>query len=315
MLRERGQLPVRKYKPTAIDIVVDGFRVHLAENCGLAERTIEKRAYYVGLFLKETFAAGRFLPSRIRRHHLHAYVANFAKTRQPESANAVAICLRSFLRYLQFRGQVEPSLVAAVPTIRKWKLDRVPRAMDDEQLNSFLSQFDRSSASGRRDYAIALCLSELGLRASEVAAMRMDDVDWERATLRIPAGKSRRERVLPLTHRVGKALAIYIRYGRLKTSAQTVFVRHSSPRGTVLNTEQVRGAMRRVYPRVPGCEHWTGTHVLRHTAATRLHRRGVSLKNLADILGHCSLDTTAIYTKIDLTSLSAVALPWPEVRS
>ena len=149
MLRERGQLPVRKYKPTAMDIVVDGFRVHLAENCGLAERTIEKRAYYVGSFLKETFAAGRFLPARIRRHHLHAYVANFAKTRQPESANAVAICLRSFLRYLHFRGQVSASLVAAVPTIRKWKLDRLPRTMDDEQLNSFLRQFDRSSAAGR----------------------------------------------------------------------------------------------------------------------------------------------------------------------
>lgn len=244
MLRERGELPVRKHKRTTLDILLQDFRVHLAENCGLAERTIDKRTYYVGAFVKESFAPGRFRPARIRRHHVHEFVASFARTHQPGSTNAVATCLRSFLRFLQFRGQASASLVAAVPTVRKWKLDHLPRAMHDEQLNLFLTQFDRTSDSGRRDYAMALCLAELGLRASEVASMRMADVDWERATLKIPAGKSRRERMLPLTHRVGKALATYLRYGRPKTSAQTVFVRHSSPRGIVLNTEQVRGAMR-----------------------------------------------------------------------
>jgi site-specific recombinase XerD len=315
MLRERGEFPIRNRKRTALDALIDDFRAHLVENCGLAERTVYKRAYYARAFLKETFAEGRFRPARIRRHHLQSFVARFAKTHRPDSANAVATCLRSFLRYLAFHGEVDASLVAAVPTIRRWKLDYLPRVMDEEQLVSFFAQFDRSIPSGRRDYAMALCLAELGMRASEVASLRLVDIDWEQATLKIPAGKTRRERILPLTHRVGRAVAGYIRYGRPQTSAQTVFVRHSSPRGIALNTEQVRGAMRRVYRRVPGCENWTGTHVLRHTAATRLHRRGVSLKNVADILGHCSLDTTAIYTKIDLTSLSAVGLAWPEVRT
>ena len=316
MLRQRGELPTKNpAKDVPIEATLDRYQKHLSETCGLAETTINRRTCVVREFLNRVFGKRPLRLERIRRQELFTFVADYGRCHKPGSTKVITCSLRSFLRYLQFCGQADASLVGAVPTIPQWTLDRLPRVMNDEQLASFFNCFDRSTLSGRRDFAMALCLAELGLRAHEVISVRLEDIDWRRSTLKISAGKSRRERLLPLTHRVGRAIASYIRYGRPATSAQTLFVRHSAPRGMPLNTEQVRGAMRRAYAKVAGCERWTGTHVLRHTAATRLHRRGVSLKEVADILGHQSLDTTAIYTKIDLTSLSAVALPWPEVRS
>jgi len=184
--------------------------------------------------------------------------------------------------------------------------------MTDEQLRLFLARFDRSTSTGRRDYAMALCQVDLGLRVSEVSALRLEDLDWRAATLRIEGGKSRRTRLLPLTDGVGRAIVEYLRQGRPTTTCRHIFVRHTVPVGTAIGTELIRGAIRRAFAQVEGCAHWTGTHALRHTAATRLHRRGASLKEVADLLGHQSIDTTAIYAKVDVPTLATVALPWPE---
>jgi integrase len=184
--------------------------------------------------------------------------------------------------------------------------------MSDEQLRQFLAGFDRSTPTGRRDYAMALCQADLGLRISEVDALRLDHIDWHGATVRIVAGKTGRTRELPLTKGVGDAIAEYLRGGRPTTTCRHVFVRHTVPVGTALGTSLIRHVISRAFARVDGCAHWKGAHVLRHTAATRLHRHGASLKEVADLLGHQSLDTTAIYTKVDLPTLARVALPWPE---
>jgi site-specific recombinase XerD len=189
--------------------------------------------------------------------------------------------------------------------------------MTDEQLTTFLASFNESP-SGRRDYAMALCMVDLGLRTVEVADLMLDDVDGTVGTLRLSSGKSRRERVLPMSRRLRLAVGEYARRYRPETSAPQLFVRHRVPLGAAVTRELVRGVMRRAYASVPGCEHWTGTHALRHTAATRLHRAGADLKRVADILGHRSLDTTVIYTKVDFARLVQVALPWPcekEVQS
>jgi integrase len=184
--------------------------------------------------------------------------------------------------------------------------------MTDEQLRRFLACFDRSNPTGRRDYAMVLCQVDLGLRVSEVSALNLEDVDWRAATLRIVGGKSGRTRELPLAEGVGRAVSEYLRDGRPATTCRRLFVRHTVPVGTAIGTELIRAKIRRAFARVEGCSHWTGTHALRHTAATRLHRHGASLKEVADLLGHRSIDTTAIYTKVDLTTLATVALPWPE---
>ena len=243
-----------------------------------------------------------------------AFTAGYAARCRPSSAQVAASSLRSLLRFLQLHGDCGPALVAAVPHLPSWRLDHLPRTMTDEQLRRFLARFDRSTPTGRRDYAMALCQVDLGLRVSEVSALRLEDLDWRAATLRIAGGKSRRTRELPLTEGVGRAIAEYLRRGRPATTCRHVFVRHTVPVGTAIGTELIRGVIRRAFARVEGCAHWTGTHALRHTAATRLHRRGASLKEVADLLGHRSIDTTAIYTKVDLPTLAAVALPWPEVQ-
>jgi site-specific recombinase XerD len=273
------------------------------------------RAYFARKFLERTFGRGPLCWHALARRDVTAFVTAYAKRWQPNSAGVVIVALRSFLRYLQSRGWCDPALVAAVPRLPKWRLAQVPRVMTEEQLDAFLATFDRSTAIGQRDYAMALCQADLGLRACEVAALRLDDLDRRSAVLRVAAGKIGRERELPLTAPAGRAIAEYLRHGRPTTQDRHVFVRHRPLCGTPVNTSVIQGAMQRAYAKVPGCEHWAGTHALRHTAATRLHRRGARLKEVADLLGHRSLDTTLVYTKVDLPQLAAVALPWPEALS
>ncbi len=177
-----------------------------------------------------------------------------------------------------------------------------------------LAVFDRDTDIGRRDYAIALCLYQLALRASDVARLRIDDIDWRSGVVQI-VGKSRRACRLPLPAAVGRGVAKYLREGRPKSSSRHVFVRHCVPLGDPIDACAVRSIIRRAFARTGLDVPSRGTHVLRHTAATRMVRAGASLKEVADVLRHRSLDTTAIYTKVDLPRLAAVALPWPKVQS
>jgi site-specific recombinase XerD len=193
----------------------------------------------------------------------------------------------------------------------------LPLVLDDNQYREFLAAFDRTSSVGRRDYALAVCMGDLGLRAAEVAELTIDDVEETAGTLQVAAGKTRRGRILPMTQRVRQAIIAYLRRGRPASADQHLFLRHRTPIGGGVSRELIRGVVRRAFAKVIGCEEQTGTHILRHTAATRLHRAGADIKRVADILGHRSIDTTAIYVKVDLDRLSGVALAWPtsgEVR-
>jgi site-specific recombinase XerD len=219
--------------------------------------------------------------------------------------------LRSFFRWLQFRGRIGPELIAAVPLFPRWRLAALPPVLTDDQLTGLLARFDRSTPVGRRDHAIAVCLIDLGLRVGEVANLTLDDVDAAAGIIQLVAGKPRRARILPMPERVRRVVLDYIRRDRPGTTARHLFVRHRLPLGAPVTRELVRGVIRRAYAVVPGCERLTGTHILRHTAASRLLRAGADLKRIADILGHRSIDTTAIYAKVDVDRLAAVALPWP----
>jgi site-specific recombinase XerD len=226
--------------------------------------------------------------------------------------------LRSLLRWLQFCGHAPTDLIAAIPSFRRWRHTAIPLPLSDEQYQAFLATFDRTTPVGRRNYALAVCLGDLGLRVGEVADVMVDDLDWVAGTLQIPTGKTRRGRVLPLPQRVRQAIEEYIHNGRPASADPHLFLRHRCPAGIGVSRELVRGVVRRAFATVAGCERQNGTHVLRRTAATRLHRAGADLKQVADLLGHRSIDTTALYAKVDRERLSAVALPWPtsqEVQS
>lgn len=311
-LRAEGRTAARApaAKP-AVERFIGEYKSYLGSVCGLAAATQSYRGRYAREFVQFVFGSGSTDWRRLRPGQIHDFIAQYGANGRTAAAQVAAVSLRSFLRWLQFQGRLNFRLVAAVPCFRKWQLAALPTVMSDEQLRLFLASFDRSRSSGRRDYAMALCMADLGLRVAEVAELRINDVDVAAGTLRLSPGKARRDRQLPMTRRIRRAVIAYLRRGRPQTDVPALFVRHRVPIGAAVTRELIRGVMRRAYAVVPGCESWTGTHVLRHTAATRLQCAGADLKRIADILGHRSLDTTAIYTKVDLTRLAEVALPWP----
>jgi integrase len=153
------------------------------------------------------------------------------------------------------------------------------------------------------------CLADLGLRAAEVARLQLDDLDWQSGTLRVAYSKSRRTDLLPLPAETGRAIADYLHDERPPTANRAVFVRHVAPYDEPIGRGVVQRAVREAYRRCG----WTRTrvHTLRHSVASRLLRQGRPLKEIADVLRHRSLDTSAIYAKVDDVRLAAIALPWP----
>ena len=206
-------------------------------------------------------------------------------------------------------------MIGAVPTIPSWKLATIPKTMTKEQLSGFLASFDRKTPCGQRDYAIALCFLELGILRSEVKDLLLDDIDWKNSTVTICSSKTSQSRILPLPVRLGKALACYLKNGRPKTDSRNVFIRYSVPKGKPVTTYIIDSAMAKVHKRAGLADQCSGTHIFRHTLATVMHQKGATLKEVADILGHKCIDTTTIYTKVNLAMLVKVALPWPEVQS
>lgn len=317
-LRNTGLVSPRSLasKP-AVEGIISDYDAYLQNVCGLAVATRRYRGRYSREFVQFVFGSDRIQWNYIRPSHVQGFIARYGGDGRVGAAQVAAVSLRNFLRWLQFQGHTGPHLAGAVPRFPRWRFAALPRVMTDEQLTTFLASFSESPT-GRRDYAMALCMVDLGLRTAEIADLMLDNADETAGTLRLSPGKSRRERILPMSRRLRLAVVEYVRRYRPETTAPQLFVRHRVPLGTGVTRELVRGVMRRAYASVPGCERWTGMHVLRHTAATRLHRAGADLKRVADILGHRSLDTTIIYTKVDFARLVQVALPWPsgkEVQS
>jgi site-specific recombinase XerD len=243
------------------------------------------------------------------------FITGRARDCKPGSVKVIAASLRSYLRFLAMRGLCHIGLMSAVPTVPSWRLSHIPKTMPREDLRRFLSSIERSTAKGRRDYAMALCLTELGLRAREVAELRLEDIDWREARLKITGSKTRRGRVLPLPRRVGQAIAGYLRRGRPRTAERRLFLTHRARPGLPGDADMIRRAMASAYRSSGAKTPWAGPHVLRHTVATCMLERGAKMKDLADVLGHGSIDTAAIYAKVNLRMLSHVAMPWPEARS
>jgi site-specific recombinase XerD len=301
--------------PSPADALLAEFDLYLLQVAGLTEESRRGRRRCARDFLQEVSGGGPVNWAKLRPQDVAAFFHRCAERLRPRSVQAAATCVRSFLRFLRTTGQCDRDLTAAIPSVSQRRLASVPRYMSEKQLRVFLRQFKRGSPTGRRDYAMALCLVEMGLRAGEVAALRLDDIDWRAGTLRVVGGKNRRDRELPLPQAIGEAFTAYLQQGRPETASRHLFVRHTLFKGQAVSTTLVRCIMGRALKEVPGYELFKGAHVLRHTAATRLFQRGVPLKVVADLLGHRSIDTTQIYTKVDLPSLANVALPWPEAPS
>jgi integrase len=208
-------------------------------------------------------------------------------------------------------GERTEALMAAVPSAAHWRATSLPTALNEMEIERFLDSFDCANIEGSRNYAIARCLVDLGLRAGEVARLELKDLNWREGTLRLRRTKGKRVDVLPIPARTGQAIVQYLQRRPAQRSNRALFVRHRPPLDAPLTVEIVHWAMRQAYDRAGIARPWTGTHCLRHSLACNLVNVGTSLKEIADVLRHRSLNTTMIYAKVNIVQLSAVALPWP----
>ncbi len=297
-----------------IDEVLNQYRTHLQDVCGQAESTCTSRLRYAREFLEGKFGRRKLRWKALSPNDASIFLKQYSQRVSRSSLQPAASSLRNFFRFLQVNDLCGPQIVASVPRIKNWKHAGLPKGLSKRQIRKILATFDRRNAVGRRNSAMVLCLVLLGMRVSEVANLELDHIDWRRGIIRIPINKSRRYRELPLPNRVGAAISSYLRNGRLSGQSRSVFVRHKGARGSAVTNSLIKGVVRLAYAKIPECSHLYGTHVLRHTAATGMLHRGANLKEIADILGHTSIETTALYAKVNLTSLATVALPWPEAQ-
>ena len=201
------------------------------------------------------------------------------------------------------------ALIGAVSYPANWQLASLPKTLTAEEVEQLVGSLGQPGPSMRRADAIVRCALDLGLRSGEVARLSLDDIDWRAGTITLRHTKGRREDVLPLPAATGKAIAAYLKHERPKTRNRAVFVRHIAPRDEPIGPDLVRKTIRQAYARA-GLP-YTRSHLLRHTMASRLLAGGSSLKEVADVLRHRSLNTTLIYAKLDSRKLVEVALPWP----
>ncbi len=299
--------------PAAIAAELFDFDSYLTEVRGLVAVTRHVHLRSVRAFLLSCFGNHRVEVCTLKPADIVRFMMMYTAQWQPSSVKVVSTSLRSYLRFKAVFGAQTTTLIAALPGVAQWRLARLPRALSAAEIQQLLDTFDRRTPTGRRDYAIARCYVDLGLRTSEIVRLQLDDVDWRQGVLQI-RGKGRRTDTLPLPVTTGRAMVAYLRQGRRVTASRALFLRHRPPHDTPATPDTIRAAIRNAAQRCGLAKRLTGAHILRHTLAHRLVQSGTSLKEIADLLRHRSLDTTTIYAKVDLKALATVASPWPGRR-
>lgn len=298
-----------------VSIELSRFDEYLEDTCGLTPNTRESRAQHVGAFLSHVSGTCGLSISRLSATDVDAYFASLRARMKPSSQRIVCNSLRSYFRYRALCGDEIAGLAAALPRIADWRRSTLPKVLSDAELAAFFDAFDLTDSVGLRDYAIARCLFDLGLRGHEVTYLTLEAIDWRRAMLTISDTKSKRVQQLPLPESTGAAVAQYLRQGRPQTTNRRLFVRHRAPLDKPLSVAAIRNSMNRAFARCGLGDQFCSTHVLRRTMATQLQCAGVSVKEIADVLRHKSLDTAYSYARVDVAQLRTVAQRWPGSQS
>jgi len=217
---------------------------------------------------------------------------------------------RSFFRFLFQEGETETDLAGAVPSIRTWRLAGVPKYLKPEEVQRVIDRCNDDLPVGRRDRAILLLIARLGLRASEVMALELDDIDWREGVLTV-RGKGRYHDRLPLPPDVGQALAAYLRQDRPPCGTRHVFVRIRAPHRGFAHPSTISTIVCRALNRAGLEPPLKGAHLLRHSLATEMLRGGASMAEIGQILRHRTPNTTEIYAKVDIDGLRSIARVWP----
>jgi integrase/recombinase XerD len=293
---------------TPAEVLIERYSLYLLERRGLTPSTVRN---YVGVARTFLWDRERVRGELVLRELDGAAVSEFVLRESRRCSVGSAKCmvtrLRALLRFLHVEGEVEQDLAGAVPSVASWRLASLVKALDARSVARLLSSCDRRTRVGRRDFAIITMLSRLGLRAGEVAALQLGDVDWRAGEVLIRGKGSRQER-LPLPADVGEALAGWLSRSRPRYDSPFLFTRLRAPLGG-LSAGAVSQIVRRACQRagLPV----VSAHRLRHTAATEMLRAGGSLTEVGQVLRHRGRDVTSIYAKVDRLALAAVVAPWP----
>ncbi len=286
------------------------YAAYLRDARALARSTIVNYVPFIRGFLTDRFGRGPVKLSRLCARDVVRFVQQQAPRLHLKRAKLLTTALRSFLRHARHRGDITLDLAAAIPPVANWSMSSIPRAIPADAIRQLLASINRQTARGRRDYAIVLLLARLGLRASEVASLELDDLDWDAGQLTVH-GKRGLRATLPLPAEVGAAIAAYLRDGRPRSTSRRVFLRSKAPIRGFLSQCAVGSIVRHRLQRTGIQAPTTGAHQFRHALATEMLRHGASLTEIGEILRHRSPETTAIYAKVDLDALRTLALPWP----
>jgi site-specific recombinase XerD len=290
-----------------IERAYERFLVH---ERGLTAATVKNYLPTVHAFLTERFGTETVQLERRVAQDANPFILRHAQRLSRSRAKLLVTALRSFLRFLYQRGDIPIDLARALLPVMHWRLSGLPKSLAPDQVQSLLESCERSTVIGRRDYAILLLLARLGLRAGEVVALTLDDLDWDQGVVTVP-GKGQRREPLPLPHEVGEALVEYLQNGRPPCKTRCVFVRLFAPHRGFSGAAAICDVVRRALARAGIDPPFKGSHLLRHSLATEMLRRGASLEDIGQILRHRHPETTQIYAKVDLGALRPLAQPWP----
>lgn len=312
-LRTEGAIPHPKpiFNDSPLTHLKSRYEDYLQKERGLSTVTGSRYWPYIRRFILERFGTQSMRFCELCPQDIDRFLLSHAREQTPKVAQLMVSAMRSFFRFLFRYGETKRDLSTAVPTIAAWRLSEVPKYIKSEEIESLLESCDRTSSVGRRNYSILLLIARLGLRAGEVVSLELDDINWRAAELTI-RGKGKFCDRLPLPQSVGEALAIYLKNDRPKCSTRRVFVRMRAPYRGFKDSTTVSTIVRRTVERSGLITPSKGAHLLRHSLATGMLRKGASMVEIGELLRHRSPNSTEIYAKVDIEGLHSIVRIWPE---
>jgi site-specific recombinase XerD len=300
--------PVPIVDRTALGKLMRDFETFLRSQRGLAPTTVSAYVDCTRRLLAERFRGRALRLQQLRARDIDRFILREARRVSRVSVKKTLAALRCFLRYALQRGAIKTDLAMGLPKVAVWRFSDVPKSLPPDQVERLLGSCDRGTAAGQRNHAILLLLARLGLRAGEVGALTLEDLDWGHGEVLVHAKRQRIQR-LPLPKDAGAALAQYLRYARPHCQSRTVFIGQQAPwRG--ISPSGIGQIVRRALKRAGLKPERTGAHLLRHSLATNMLRKGASLREIGQLLGHDHPTTTQIYAKVDIEALRTIARPW-----
>jgi site-specific recombinase XerD len=312
-LREQNIVPKPTIRKGKFDHILKEYVRYLKQERGLSTTTVESYVRIIHCFLSKRFPKSKVLLKILTSADINKFIFEQTKVYSLGYVKKITTALRSFFIYLRFHGDIKVDLAASVPNVADRSQVELPKYLSTEDVNKLLCSCDQARAVGIRDYALLILMARLGLRTREILKITLDDINWETGILTV-YGKGGYQEQLPIPKDVGQAIVAYLKKVRPKCDMRGLFVSTKAPIKELTRNSlcsMVRHACQRVGLSPPH----QGPYLLRHSLATRMLREGVTMREIAEILRHRSLNTTRIYAKVDLKSLREIAKPWPEIKS